>query len=140
MHKTQGGFSLLELMIAVAIAGIVVGFAISSYQSQVQDSRRAEAQAQLMDLATSLEAWRSQNFSYAGATVAGLSPDLAASTFYNVTLTLTNNNQAFELVANPIGSMVGSGQVRSDSQGRTCYNPASDSACDLANPALRWGK
>lgn len=140
MNNKQAGFSLIELLIAVTIVALVMGFAVSAYQGQIQSSRRAEMQGQMMSLATSLETWRSQNFTYAGATVPVLAPDVAASNHYAVNIVLTNNNQSYELVAIPSGDMVGSGQMRLDSQGRSCFNPASDTACDLADTNLRWGR
>lgn len=39
------GFSLIELMIAVAIVGILVAIAVPSYQDHLRKGRRAEAQA-----------------------------------------------------------------------------------------------
>ena len=49
------GFSLIELMIAVAILGIITTLAVNSYQSSVRKARRADAKADLMELAQLLE-------------------------------------------------------------------------------------
>jgi len=51
-HKTgTAGFTLIELMIAVAIVGILATIAATSYQSQVMRSRRTDARTAILDLA-----------------------------------------------------------------------------------------
>jgi type IV pilus assembly protein PilE len=59
------GFTLIELMITVAIIGILAAVALPSYQSYVQSSRRAEAQAFLYDLATRQQHYLVSNRAYA---------------------------------------------------------------------------
>lgn len=51
----QKGFTLIELMIAVAILAILMGIAIPSYNQWVIKSNRAEAKSTLMDAAQRLE-------------------------------------------------------------------------------------
>ena len=54
MGKTiarQPGFTLIELMIVVAIIAILAGIAYPSYMDQVRKGNRAKAQAFLMDVA-----------------------------------------------------------------------------------------
>lgn len=43
------GFTLIELMIVVAIVAILAAVAYPSYRDSISKSRRAEARAQLMD-------------------------------------------------------------------------------------------
>ncbi|MFC7000747.1 type IV pilin protein [Pseudobowmanella zhangzhouensis] len=67
----QQGFSLIELMVAVAIVGILVVIAVPSYQDHVRSANRAAAQADLMALAAAMEQHKSVNYSYAGAAEGG---------------------------------------------------------------------
>ena len=52
---TSRGFSLIELMIAIAILGLLTTMAVNSYQGSVLKARRADAKADLMELAQLLE-------------------------------------------------------------------------------------
>jgi len=55
MKKTIEGFTLIELMIAVAIVGILAAVATSSYSEYVARSRRADAKAVLLEGAQFME-------------------------------------------------------------------------------------
>lgn len=54
VQKHQG-FTLVELMIVVAIVGILTAIAIPSYQNSLDRSHRAQGQAYLLDLAARQE-------------------------------------------------------------------------------------
>ncbi len=62
MHNQRGvqGFSLIELMIAVVIVGILSALAIPVFQSYVYKSRTAEATAFLGEIRQKQEAYRSE--------------------------------------------------------------------------------
>lgn len=69
MLRPARGFTLVELMIVVVIISILAAIAYPSYLSQVRKSYRADAQADLMELASFMERYFTQNSTYVGATL-----------------------------------------------------------------------
>ena len=65
----QRGFSLMELMIALAIFGILAAIAVPGYQEHVRKTRRTEAHTALTTLATLQERFFSDYGSYTGELV-----------------------------------------------------------------------
>jgi type IV pilus assembly protein PilE len=98
----QLGFTLIELIIAVAIIGILASIGTSSYQSYVRQSRRAEALAALLELQNQQERYRVNNTSYAATSALTLpasdyytySASDVASTTYTLTATAKSSQTA----------------------------------------------
>ena len=65
-HKgSKKGFTLVELMIVVAIVAILVALALPSYSSYIRKANRGEAQQLLMNWANNQEIWRANDTNYA---------------------------------------------------------------------------
>jgi type IV pilus assembly protein PilE len=59
--RPRGGFTLVELMIVVAIATILFAIAVPTYMSFIRQSRRTEAKTAVLDLAGREERFLSTN-------------------------------------------------------------------------------
>lgn len=119
--KRMAGFTLIELMITVAIVGILAAVAVPSYQENVRQTNRAAAKALLYENAQFMERFFSQNNQYD----ASIGPDTRANTADDVTVVLPNtqspktgtaqynislqavDNASFVLRAVPTGTMAG---------------------------------
>lgn len=112
MHA-QKGFTLIELMIVVAIIGIIAAVAYPAYQDSIAKSRRTDAQANLLELAQFMERHYTANGRYTDgdATTApslpfAESPKDGANKYYDLDLS-TITATAFTLTATPKGAMAG---------------------------------
>lgn len=102
------GFTLVELMVALAIFAIVAAIAFPSYRSQVAKGRRADAKQSVMEVAQLLERFYSERGTYAGATLGsgGLYPSSSRQGFY--TLAIANASaDGYSLSATPTGAQAG---------------------------------
>ena len=81
-YRKRLGFTLIELMITVAIIGILAAIAYPSYQTYVLQSRRADAIAGLLNLQQQVEKWRVNNTTYPSDS----NVTLPASDFYTFTV------------------------------------------------------
>lgn len=118
----QKGFTLIELMIAVAIVGILASVALPNYREYVARARRTEAQAVLMTAQQWMERFYSENYRYdqnaAGTAVTDSSqfyarfstspPPGEGNAAYNITIELPSDATAkrnqYTLVATRTGS------------------------------------
>lgn len=81
------GFSLIELMAAVAIAAVLTAVALPSFRQQVLKSRRAEAREALLALQLAQERHRSQHPRYADRLDALGQPELTRNGLYRLRIT-----------------------------------------------------
>jgi len=116
-RRKTGGFSLIELMIVVVIVAILGSIAYPSYLNQVTQSRRADAQAVLMEAAQFMERFYTENNRYdrdtAGTAVAlpaqlQESPRDSGTKSYDITVQASSAS-TYTLRATPKNGQAGDG-------------------------------
>lgn len=96
------GFTLIELMITVAIVAILVAVALPSYNSYVLKSNRAEAQAYLMAVASRQQQFMIDTRAYAALADVGVPAPANVSKSYTLALTtVAGPPPTFVLTATP---------------------------------------
>jgi type IV pilus assembly protein PilE len=64
MRNQSRGFSLIELMITVAVVAIIATIALPAYNDSVRKGKRSDGKAALMDVASRLEQYYLDNKTY----------------------------------------------------------------------------
>ena len=127
------GFTLIELMIVVAIVAILAAIAYPSYQEHVRKTRRALAQADLMEMVQGLERSFTTDRSYANYTIFPQSPrDAAAGAgHYKMSITPSPVTTTYTLAATPINAQAVDrcGELRISQLGVKTRTKGTDAQC-----------
>ena len=134
MKIAEKGFTLIELMIAIVIMGILITVSVPMFIDQLRKSRRYDATSTLLSIEQEQELYRTNNTIYGTLAQvwggAGTTPD------GRYTLTITSpTSTGYVITATAVGD-----QANDDENGVIC-NPLVITATNLATtrtPAACW--
>ena len=96
---------MVELMVVLAIVGILVALAVPSWMGYVERSRRSDAMSSLIFLQLEQEKWRSSDTDYATLAEIGMpaSPGNSTDGYYTISIT-ANTAGTYAAQAQPVGA------------------------------------
>lgn len=109
--RASRGFTLIELMIVVAIVGLLMVVALPAYQNQIMRNHRVQAKTALLDLASREERYYAINNKYSQTAsdlgYASLPLNVTSgdsSSYYQLSVATSNSNQNYTGTATPSGT------------------------------------
>lgn len=102
------GFTLVEVMIALVVVGLLSALAYPSYQQQVAKGRRTDAKQALLELSQKLERYYTERGTYVGAALgtSGIYPNVSSGGYYDLQIT-AQTLDGFSVKATPRGAQTG---------------------------------
>ena len=155
MKQAQSGFTLIELMIAVVVVGILSAVAIPNYRIYVQKAERGAAKAVMLNIAQTQERYFTNNGTYiaiaalptaAPAGFQNYSGSSTSSVKYNITVAagllsgagtaaITDN---YTIAATPVSTDTLCGVLKLDSSGAKAIGQPPGGTAPTGTVATCW--
>ena len=128
-HSRQSGFTLIELMVVVAIVAILLAIALPAYQDQQIRGRRAAAKTEMLEIANRQQQFLLSDRAYANTatlTASGYGLPTEVSDHYGFAVTVgAGTVPSFLITFTPTGSQASDGALTLNSAG-------------VKTPAAKW--
>lgn len=136
LRRAVRGFTLIELMIVVAIVGILAAVAYPSYMDSVRKGNRTDAKTALLQASQTLERCFTQYSAYNNASCSLLNAGTFNSTEGLYTVGVVSAATTYTLTATPVTGRAQAGDVRCTTF--TLTNLGARGATPSANTAECW--
>ncbi len=135
-HRTEFGFTLMEIMIAIAVMSTMVGLAIPLYSSTIEASRSNEAKANLYTIYMAEKVYRLNNdycYPYSATPVTNI-----ALINNNLNIEISSQYYTIELFSNTLsGSLAGfTATAKRNNAGAKIFTLTYAGSADTATPSI----
>lgn len=120
-RRSQGGFSLIELMMVLVIVAILIAIVLPAFQDQVIRGHRASAKSEILEIANRQQQFLLSDRAYANTTTlaaSGYGLPAEVATYYDYAVTVgAGTVPTFLITFTPKGTQAGDGNLTLDSEG-----------------------